>query len=77
MYDFLSVLIFQEENMRIEEFLSEAAVMKNIKNPNLVQLLGKMRPLTVAVTVILWNTLFDGMLLNWTHACASICTRLA
>ncbi len=31
----------QEENMKVEEFLSEAGVMKSIKHPNLVQLLGK------------------------------------
>ena len=27
--------------MKVEEFLSEAGVMKSIKHPNLVQLLGK------------------------------------
>lgn len=27
--------------MEVEEFLKEAAVMKEIKHPNLVQLLGK------------------------------------
>ena len=27
--------------MRVEEFLREAGVMKTIKHPNLVQLLGK------------------------------------
>ncbi|XP_071821876.1 uncharacterized protein [Apostichopus japonicus] len=36
----VAVKTLREENMRIEEFLSEAAVMKNVKNPNLVQLLG-------------------------------------
>lgn len=32
---------FQEDTMEVEEFLKEAAVMKEIKHPNLVQLLGK------------------------------------
>lgn len=30
----------QEDTMEVEEFLKEAAVMKEIKHPNLVQLLG-------------------------------------
>lgn len=29
--------------MEVEEFLKEAAVMKEVKHPNLVQLLGKHR----------------------------------
>ena len=37
-----SLLSFlQEDTMEVEEFLKEAAVMKEIKHPNLVQLLGK------------------------------------
>lgn len=32
---------FQEDTMEVEEFLKEAAVMKEIKHPNLVQLLGE------------------------------------
>lgn len=31
----------QEDTMEVEEFLKEAAVMKEIKHPTLVQLLGK------------------------------------
>ena len=31
--------------MEVEEFLKEAAVMKEIKHPNLVQLLGKFESL--------------------------------
>lgn len=31
---------FQEDTMEVEEFLKEAAVMKEVKHPNLVQLLG-------------------------------------
>lgn len=34
-------LLLQEDTMEVEEFLKEAAVMKEIKHPNLVQLLGK------------------------------------
>lgn len=30
----------QEDTMEVEEFLKEATVMKEIKHPNLVQLLG-------------------------------------
>lgn len=33
--------VLQEDTMEVEEFLKEAAVMKEIKHPNLVQLLGK------------------------------------
>lgn len=37
-----SLLSFlQEDTMEVEEFLKEAAVMKEIKHPNLVQLLGE------------------------------------
>lgn len=35
----------QEDTMEVEEFLKEAAVMKEIKHPNLVQLLGKFESL--------------------------------
>lgn len=36
--------------MEVEEFLKEAAVMKEIKHPNLVQLLGVLRsPSSTAV----------------------------
>lgn len=41
--------------MEVEEFLKEAAVMKEVKHPNLVQLLGKF-PWT-AIVVIFY--LFD------------------
>lgn len=33
--------------MEVEEFLKEAAVMKEIKHPNLVQLLGIYNPETI------------------------------
>lgn len=33
--------LVQEDTMEVEEFLKEAAVMKEIKHPNLVQLLGE------------------------------------
>ncbi|XP_038063483.1 tyrosine-protein kinase ABL1-like isoform X2 [Patiria miniata] len=36
----VAVKTVREENMRVDEFLREAAVMKTIKHPNLVQLLG-------------------------------------
>ncbi|XP_033642938.1 tyrosine-protein kinase ABL1-like [Asterias rubens] len=36
----VAVKTVREENMRVEEFLREAGVMKTIKHPNLVQLLG-------------------------------------
>ncbi|XP_072015142.1 tyrosine-protein kinase ABL1-like [Amphiura filiformis] len=36
----VAVKTLREENMKVEEFLSEAGVMKSIKHPNLVQLLG-------------------------------------
>ena len=36
----LSLLPTQEETMDAEEFLKEAAVMKHVRHPNLVQLLG-------------------------------------
>lgn len=34
-------MFLQEDTMEVEEFLKEAAVMKEIKHPNLVQLLGE------------------------------------
>lgn len=37
---FVLLIIVQEDTMEVEEFLKEAAVMKEIKHPNLVQLLG-------------------------------------
>uniref|UniRef100_A0A8C7AIX8 Tyrosine-protein kinase n=1 Tax=Neovison vison TaxID=452646 RepID=A0A8C7AIX8_NEOVI len=39
-YFLLTFPSFQEDTMEVEEFLKEAAVMKEIKHPNLVQLLG-------------------------------------
>lgn len=36
--------------MEVEEFLKEAAVMKEIKHPNLVQLLGASGPETISKT---------------------------
>lgn len=33
--------LYQEDTMEVEEFLKEAAVMKEVKHPNLVQLLGQ------------------------------------
>lgn len=38
---------FQEDTMEVEEFLKEASVMKEIKHPNLVQLLGECTNLIV------------------------------
>lgn len=38
---FISPPLVQEDTMEVEEFLKEAAVMKEIKHPNLVQLLGQ------------------------------------
>lgn len=38
---FLHFLSWQEDTMEVEEFLKEAAVMKEVKHPNLVQLLGQ------------------------------------
>ena len=38
---FLSSPPFQEDTMEVDEFLKEAAVMKEIKHPNLVHLLGE------------------------------------
>jgi hypothetical protein len=35
------IFLLQEDTMEVEEFLKEAAVMKEIKHPNLVQLLGE------------------------------------
>lgn len=31
----------QEDTMALKDFLAEAAIMKEMKHPNLVQLLGK------------------------------------
>ncbi len=36
----LIINLFQEETMDAAEFLKEAAVMKHVRHPNLVQLLG-------------------------------------
>ena len=32
---------WQEDTMQVKEFMEEAAIMKEMKHPNLVQLLGK------------------------------------
>ena len=32
--------VFQEDTMKLSDFLEEAAIMKEMKHPNLVQLLG-------------------------------------
>lgn len=36
----VAVKTLREEHMNIQDFLAEAAVMKRMKHPNLVQLLG-------------------------------------
>lgn len=38
--------------MEVDEFLKEAAVMKEVKHPNLVQLLGKCTRLFNLLTVV-------------------------
>lgn len=43
--------------MEVEEFLKEAAVMKEVKHPNLVQLLGQF-PRTAVVILIVFAFLF-------------------
>lgn len=53
----------QEDTMEVEEFLKEAAVMKEIKHPNLVQLLGMLRALSFSVS-LLWKS----SLMNRTRA---------
>lgn len=35
------VVWYQEDTMQVKEFMEEAAIMKEMKHPNLVQLLGK------------------------------------
>jgi Protein tyrosine kinase. len=35
-----SVFLLQEDTMALKDFLEEAAIMKEMKHPNLVQLLG-------------------------------------
>lgn len=34
------LIILQEDTMALKDFLEEAAIMKEMKHPNLVQLLG-------------------------------------
>ena len=41
LFEFFQFSIWQEDTMEVEEFLKEAAVMKEVKHPNLVQLLGQ------------------------------------
>lgn len=37
----VAVKTLKEETMALNDFLAEAAIMKDLKHPNLVQLLGK------------------------------------
>ena len=39
-----AVLRPQEDTMQLDDFLEEAAIMKEMKHPNLVRLLGTSRP---------------------------------
>lgn len=51
---------FQEDTMEVEEFLKEASVMKEIKHPNLVQLLGECAELsTMLWFFFLFHSYFD------------------
>jgi len=36
----INLIILQEDTMALKDFLEEAAIMKEMKHPNLVQLLG-------------------------------------
>lgn len=36
-----SFFVLQEDTMALKDFLEEAAIMKEMKHPNLVQLLGE------------------------------------
>jgi len=36
----MNLIISQEDTMALKDFLEEAAIMKEMKHPNLVQLLG-------------------------------------
>jgi len=36
----MNLIILQEDTMALKDFLEEAAIMKEMKHPNLVQLLG-------------------------------------
>ena len=47
--------------MEVEEFLKEAAVMKEIKHPNLVQLLGMLRALVVWKSTLFNRTKTTGL----------------
>lgn len=53
--DFFGNNSVQEDTMEVEEFLKEAAVMKEIKHPNLVQLLGTLRA-PASLVSLLWNS---------------------
>lgn len=48
--------ILKEDTMEVEEFLKEAAVMKEVKHPNLVQLLGEYTRNVQKQPIIPFNT---------------------
>ena len=58
---FFAVNSVQEDTMEVEEFLKEAAVMKEIKHPNLVQLLGMLRALVVWKSTLFNRTKTTGL----------------
>ena len=55
----LCVCVVQEDTMEVEEFLKEAAVMKEIKHPNLVQLLGTTPQFIINMELIHANYTFN------------------
>jgi hypothetical protein len=40
LFNMINLIISQEDTMALKDFLEEAAIMKEMKHPNLVQLLG-------------------------------------
>lgn len=58
--------------MEVEEFLKEAAVMKEIKHPNLVQLLGMLRARSLGGGSLLSDELSLSFILLQMYSCLQV-----
>ena len=58
----VAVKTLKEDTMALKDFLEEAAIMKEMKHPNLVQLLGRPKRLAKhpLLVIFLWKRLHPG-----------------
>jgi abelson tyrosine-protein kinase 1 len=64
----VAVKTLKEDTMALKDFLEEACIMKEMKHPNLVQLLGKCLSIFCVTQVM-----FQGVVIQVVSACSPQC----